>query len=112
MKKLTLLEAKELLAELMRNPEGDPSVLVRGNKPIAVILPMGDADMETVALSFSPTFNEIMRRAQRSAELGQIYMSEEIRKEFGLPPYIPEGAKANGRKSKSRARKRLSRAKD
>jgi hypothetical protein len=102
MKKLTLTEANAFLAELMRAPEGDPAILMRGKKPIAVILPVGDADLETVALSFSPKFNAILRRSQRSAELGRTYSSEEIRREFGLPPYHPQRGKTNGRKVKSR----------
>ena len=57
---MTLIEANEFLAELMREPEGAPAVLMRGRKPIAVILPVGKADYETVSLSFSPTFNAIM----------------------------------------------------
>jgi hypothetical protein len=106
MRKLTLAEASAFLAELMRDPEGDPVILMRGKKPIAVILPVGDADLETVSLSFSPQFNAILRRSQRSAELGKVYSSEEIRREFGLPPFDPKKAKANGQKPKPKARKR------
>jgi len=105
-RKLTLTEANEFLAELARNPRGAPAVLMKGRKPIAVILPTGDADYETVSLSFNPTFLDIMRRSQRDVELGRTYTSEEIRKEFGLPPYDLQRARVNGRKARSKAPKR------
>jgi len=62
-----------------------------------VIFPVGDADLETVSLSFSPQFNAILLRSQR----GKTYSSEEIRREFGLPPFDPEKAKPKPRRSPS-----------
>ena len=106
MKKLTLSEANQFLAQLARDPKGAPAVVMKGRKPIAVILPAGEADYETVSLSFNQTFLDIMRRSQRSVETGRTYTSQEIRQEFGLPPYEEERTRANGRKSKTKGSKR------
>jgi hypothetical protein len=99
MRKLTLAEANAFLTELMQHPEGETAILMRGKKPIAVILPVGDADLETVSLSFNPKFNAILLRSQR----GKTYSHEEICREFGVTPFDPEKAKADKRKPKTQA---------
>jgi hypothetical protein len=108
MRKMTLDKAIAFLRGLMADPKADAGLLMRGNKPIAVIVPVGDADLETVALSFSPTFNAIWLRSQKSGESGRTYSCEEIRKEFDLLPGESPQGKPNGRKSKSKVSKRLS----
>lgn len=105
MKKLNLAEASAFLGELMEDPEGDTAVLMRGKKPIAVIFPVGDADLETVSVSFSPKFQAIMERSRRSELYEGTISHEEICREFGLPLPGERGKNGSTRTAKSKGRK-------
>jgi hypothetical protein len=111
-KKLNLSEANEFLAQLLksppiRKPEEKAAVLMKGRKPVAVIVPVGDADLETVSLSFSPKFHEIMERSRRSAVTEGSFTHEEICREFGLPLPGESRAKNNSRVTKPKNPKTL-----
>jgi hypothetical protein len=104
-KKIDLKQAADFLATYSPKESDEPIVLMNGKKPIAVLVPTGDADLETISLCYSPAFHAILERSQRSAETGRSYTSEEIRQEFNLPPFDPERARANGKRAKPKAAK-------
>jgi hypothetical protein len=79
-------------------------ILTVDGKPVAVLLPVWDADVETVSLSFNPKFLAIMEESRRSFDREGGISSEEIRKHFGLPPTA--GQDANPMKMKSTANSR------
>ena len=74
------------LADYTDEAEREPVVVTRDGKPIAALLPIENADLETVSLSTNPKFLALIERsrARQSAEGG--ISSEEMRRRLGLPP--------------------------
>src|SRR5262249_3412407 len=104
MKKIDIKEAASFLARYAPKGDEDPVVLMRGKKPVAVILPTGTADLETISLSFSPVFRSIMRESVRSLAREGGISSEDLRREFGLPPFQSRRQEMNGRRSGATSR--------
>jgi len=113
MKKVKLAEATASLAEYTRKLRG-PLVVTANGKPIAALVPIEGADMETLAVGTNPKFLDIIERSRRRGEAEGSISSEEMRRRLGLPPFDPGKSKAkpsrtktNGRKTtaKSRAKK-------
>jgi hypothetical protein len=100
MKTLNIKDFCPPLLELARGLDTEPVALMHRGKPVAVFLPVRDADLETVSLSFNPAFLAIIERSRASHYQKGGFSSEEVRKEFGLPPYVPRKNKVNRRKSK------------
>jgi hypothetical protein len=75
----------ELLG-LARSLGEEPVALLHQGRPVAVFLPVRNADLETVSLSFNPEFLAIIERSRASYSEKGGSSSEELRKEFGLPP--------------------------
>jgi hypothetical protein len=110
MKTLDIAEAPALLAKYAADPNQEPVILMVARKPVAVVLPTQGADVETVSLSFNPKFLEIIERSRiREAREGTI-SSEEMRRRFGLKPYVDPKAKKDPKaRTKSRQPKTGSR---
>ena len=64
--------------------QDDPLIVTRGGKPFAVLLPIEDADLETVMLSVHPKFTEIIRRSRARRRAEGAIPSEEVRRRLGL----------------------------
>jgi antitoxin (DNA-binding transcriptional repressor) of toxin-antitoxin stability system len=77
-------DATKTLGEFAREAGTEPVVVTRGGKPIAVLLPLHNADWETVSLSSNPRFIELIERSRsRLAEEGGL-SSEEVRRQLGM----------------------------
>lgn len=74
------------LADYTDEAEREPVVVTRDGKPIAALVAIENADLETVSLSTNPKFLALIERsrARQSAEGG--ISSEEMRRRLGLPP--------------------------
>ena len=84
MKTIELDEATKTLGECAREAGTEPLVVTRSGKPIAVLLALENADLETVSLSTSPRFLELIERSRsRLAEEGGL-SSEEVRRQLGI----------------------------
>jgi hypothetical protein len=110
MKVLDLSEAAAVLAEYALDPHHEPVILTAKGKPVAVVLPAEGGDVESISVGLSPVFNQLLARSQRQAARGETYSSEEIRREFGLPPYVKTKPRPKSRKSSSKSRKRTGEA--
>jgi hypothetical protein len=86
MKTLDVGEATAVLASYPKNPHPEPVILTHNGKPLAVLLPVRNADVETISLSLDPRFLAIIEQSKKSLLLEGGFSSEEIRREFGLPP--------------------------
>jgi len=84
MKKIELRQASRPLSEYARRAKKDPIVVVKDGRPVAVVVPVLNADMETVSLSTNRKFLAIIEgsRSRRKKE-GSI-SSKEIRRRLGL----------------------------
>jgi hypothetical protein len=83
MRSLDINEPAPPLGELARSLGDEALVLTDGGRPLAVLLPVEGADMETIALSLSARFQAILERsARRQHEEGGI-PAEEMRTRVG-----------------------------
>ena len=108
MKKSDISKAPAVFRDYVQSLGQDPVILMVGRRPIGVWLPVEDADLETVSLSFNPKFLEILRNSERSYfEKGGI-SDEELRRRLGIPPFVePTQARANGQTKAKRHRKKV-----
>ena len=84
MKTIEKKEATEALAKYVSQIVDEPMIVTVKGKPIAALVPVNNADMETVSLSTNPKFLAIIERsrARHKAEGG--ISSEEMCRRLGL----------------------------
>lgn len=86
MKILEMESATGPLADYARDAGEEPIILTEDGKPVAALVPIENADLETVALSTNPQFLDLIARsrARQAAEGG--VSSAEVRRRLGLEP--------------------------
>jgi prevent-host-death family protein len=99
MRTIEVADATQTLAEYAR-AVGAPVAITEKGKPIAVLLPVREADLETVSLSMSPKFWSIMQRSAARHQLEGGLTPDEVRARLGLPP-----SPVSKTKAKRKARK-------
>ena len=84
MKKLELAEATSPLVEYVKKISEGPLMLTDGGKPVAALVPITNADTETVTLSSHPEFVALIERSRvRQRKAGGI-TSDEMRRRLGI----------------------------
>jgi prevent-host-death family protein len=85
MKTLELSEATGTLAEYAREVEGEPLVLTVDGSPVAALVSIEQADLETISLTTNPRFIALIERsrARQKAEGG--ISSDEMRRRLQEP---------------------------
>ncbi len=91
---LSLVEAVQTMADA-------PIVLTRKGRPVAILMPSGKADLETISLNLSPTFRDIIERSRRSIERDGGLTLDEVRRSLGI-----EKSSKNGKATLKRPKKR------
>lgn len=84
MKTVDISQATAPLADYARDASKEPIIVTAEGQPIAALVPIENADWETVQLSTHPQFLAIIERsrARQNAEGG--LSSEEMRRRLGL----------------------------
>ena len=84
MKTLEMAKATAPLAEYARDVCKEPVILTIDGRPVAALVPIENADLETVTLSTHPQFVALIERsrARQKAEGG--ISSTEMRQRLGL----------------------------
>ncbi len=84
MKTLEMAKATAPLAEYARDVKREPVIVTVRGKPIAALVSVENADMETIVLSTHPQFIALIERsrARQKAEGG--ISSEEMRRRLGI----------------------------
>jgi len=84
MKVIEKADAKAPLAEYTAEVDKEPVIVTSKGKPIAALVSIENADLETVSLSINPQFLELIERsrARQRAEGG--ISSEEMRRRLGV----------------------------
>jgi prevent-host-death family protein len=84
MRTLEMAKATAPLADYARDLNKEPVILTVRGKPVAALVPVENADTETVALSTNPRFLALIERARvrRKAEGG--VSGAEMRRRLGL----------------------------
>ena len=97
MKTLDISKAQRLLDLFATDPGQNPVILTHKGKPVAVLMPTGGADVETISLSLNPKFRQIMERSAKSYYQQGGIPFEEVRRQLGIP--------SSGDSTKSKRRK-------
>jgi prevent-host-death family protein len=84
MKIIELVQATAPLAEYTQEVSKEPIIITVGGKPVAALVPIENADLETVTLSTHPQFLALIERsrARQKAEGG--ISSAKMRRRLGL----------------------------
>ena len=84
MKKIEMRQASGSLSEYARRAKKDPIVVVKDGRPVAAVVPVLNADMETVSLSTNRKFLAIIERSRSRRKKEGSISSKEIRRRLGL----------------------------
>jgi len=76
-------EATGTLAEYALQVGGGPVVVTSGGRPIAALVPIENADLETVALSTDRRFLDLIERSRAHVQAEGGISSEEMRRRLG-----------------------------
>jgi prevent-host-death family protein len=101
MKITSVANAKMKLSQHIADSHKEPVLITKNGKPAAMLLPVAeDADVESLALAFSPRFQELIRKSQAQAQRGetiphdQFWAELEAEKDAAAPSKRPRAAKA------------------
>jgi antitoxin (DNA-binding transcriptional repressor) of toxin-antitoxin stability system len=82
MKRVEKVDATGTLAEYAENAKTDPVIVTDPGRPVAALVPIENADLETVTLITHPQFVDLIERSRaRVAREGAI-SSAEMRRKF------------------------------
>lgn len=83
MKVIEIAQAKSSLAEYVQEIAKEPVIVAKNGKPVAALMALKNADLETVSLSTNPEFIAIIEesRARQQSEGGT--SSKEMRRKLG-----------------------------
>ncbi len=84
MKTLEMDKATAPLAEYARDINKEPVVLTVKGKPVAALVPIENADLETVTLSTHPQFLALIERSRSRQKSEGGISSKEMRHRLGL----------------------------
>ena len=82
MKQIELTEATKPLAEYVKEMDGMSLMIMYKGVALAALVPMDNADYESVALGSDPEFIALLEKSRKSVREGRVYTTEEIRKFF------------------------------
>lgn len=80
MPKVGVRELKNRTSEILRavREDGAEYVITYQGRPAAVILPLGEEDLEDLVLAQHPHFVELRQRAQQAIQRGEFVTSQEL----------------------------------
>ncbi len=84
MNKLDMAQATAPLEQYAREVNEDPLILTIDGKPVAALVPIENADLETVTLSTHPEFLALIERSQARQKAGGGAPGAEMRRRLGL----------------------------
>ena len=84
MKTLEMKEATGELASYAEQVLSEPVVVTDHGKPVMALMPIENADLETVTLSTDPRFIALIERSRALYEPGTGIRLEEIKRKYGI----------------------------
>ena len=84
MKKIEMDKATAPLSKYARDAVNEPVILTEKGKPIAALVSIENADLETVALSNNPKFLDLIERSRTRQKSQGGISSKEMRHRLGL----------------------------
>lgn len=83
MKKLEMGEATAPLSEYARQVNEEPLIITIAGKPVAALVPIENADLETVTLSTHPQFLALIERSRARQKTEGGISSADVRRRLG-----------------------------
>jgi antitoxin (DNA-binding transcriptional repressor) of toxin-antitoxin stability system len=83
MKTLEVAQATAPLADYARDMKNEPLILTMNGTPVAALIPLENADIETVTLSTHPQFLELIERSRTRQKTEGGISSEEMCRRLG-----------------------------
>jgi len=83
-KTLEVAEATAPLAEYARDVKKEPLILTIGGEPVAALVPIENADLETVTLSTHPQFLALIERSRGRQKAEDGISNSDMRHRLGL----------------------------
>ena len=99
MKTVEMKQAMAPLADYARDLDKEPVIVTERGRPVAALMPIENADRETVTLSTNPQFLALIERSRLRHESEGGISSEEMRRRLGA-----ERAPRRGPRRKMRSR--------
>ena len=84
MTKVEFKKASGPLSEYAEKARKDPVIVIKRGKPFAAVIPIRNADEETVALSTSRKFVAIIERSRNRVKKEGSISASELRRRLGL----------------------------
>ncbi len=84
MKKIDIVRATNSLGQYARELEQEPLVLIEDGHAFAALIPIDDADLESIALSLSPKFQAVIELAREEFRNGASLSADAVRRELGI----------------------------
>jgi PHD/YefM family antitoxin component YafN of YafNO toxin-antitoxin module len=82
MKTVELRNASKPLAHYTAELDSESIVITSNEKPVAALVSLKGMDRESVALSLSPDFAKIIRRARSEAKRGKVFSLDQIKEKL------------------------------
>ena len=77
-------QAKDSLGDYVGRLEDQPTVITDHGEPIAALVPLNNADLETVSLSTNPRFIGLIERSRHRHSTEGGISSKEMRERLGM----------------------------
>jgi prevent-host-death family protein len=84
MKKVEMAKASGPLSQYAREAKKNPIVVVKNGKPVAAVVPLRNADVETVSLSTNRKFLAIIERSRSRYKKEGGISSKDLRQRLGI----------------------------
>ena len=91
-------KATATLAAYTEEAEKGPVVVTERGKPVAVLMALENADLETVSLSTNRKFIDLIERSRARVRVEGAISSKEMRRRLGKPTVKHSGNSKGGRK--------------
>ncbi|BBO16589.1 conserved hypothetical protein [Candidatus Brocadia pituitae] len=82
MKTIEITKASKSLSDYTKELDNEILVITSNDKPIAAIVSLKNVDMESLSLSTSPEFMEIIETSRKDFKLGKKLSLDEIKREI------------------------------
>ena len=82
MKTIEITKASKSLSDYAKELDNEILVITSNDKPIAAIVSLKNVDMESLSLSTSPEFMEIIEKSRKDFKLGKKLSLDEIKREI------------------------------
>ena len=102
MKMVEVKQATAPLRDYARDAQKEPVIVTEHGRPIAALMPVTNADSETVGLSTNPQFLQLIERSRRRQDTEGGISSAEMRRRLGTPRLRRSRARAKGSRRTAR----------